>query len=267
MSLFPFFGQAEDLLKGAKGIAGFLGDVGDFLGLGGHSKAYNEWQHNWKVVHGGPRVPKDITEQREWESFQRANGYWPWQGAPVRSPTSTALGLTDTDPINTPPPGWGGGGTPPIVQQPQDSSTYRRTGVTWLPPWGGSWEMGTESEKRYYRKDPSAEDGAMPGNAMQQWGGCPPGYHLNKGDYYVDDPNGGPGAFKVHKGSRCVKNRHRNPLNPKALSSALRRVVTAKRAVKFLDKVHIGGSGVRTRYLPASSGHKSGCGCVVCKRR
>lgn len=52
---------------------------------------------------------------------------------------------------------------------------------------------------------------------------CPSGYHANKADYYLKD-----GSF-VGKGTRCVKNRRRNPMNARALSRAISRVDGGKR--------------------------------------
>lgn len=60
---------------------------------------------------------------------------------------------------------------------------------------------------------------AVPGGATG-FEGCPPGAacprgeHLNKSDYFLKD-----GTF-VPKGSRCVSNRSRNVLNPRALTRA-----------------------------------------------
>ena len=54
-------------------------------------------------------------------------------------------------------------------------------------------------------------------------GGSPgPGYHLNKSDYFLRD-----GTF-VPKGTRWVKNRRRNAMNPKALTRAIQRVDAGK---------------------------------------
>ena len=47
-------------------------------------------------------------------------------------------------------------------------------------------------------------------------GGCPSGYHLNKGTYWTLQG-------VVYPGTRCVKNRRMNPLNPRALRRAIRR--------------------------------------------
>ncbi len=51
---------------------------------------------------------------------------------------------------------------------------------------------------------------------------CHSGYHANKSDYWLKD-----GSF-VAKGTRCVRNRRRNPMNPRALSRAISRVDSGK---------------------------------------
>jgi hypothetical protein len=52
--------------------------------------------------------------------------------------------------------------------------------------------------------------------------GCPSGYHPNKSSYFLRD-----GTF-VPAGSKCVKNRRRDPLNPKALRRSIERVNAGK---------------------------------------
>lgn len=52
---------------------------------------------------------------------------------------------------------------------------------------------------------------------------CPSGYHPNKSSYFLQD-----GTF-VPEGSKCVKNRRRNPMNPRALDRAIGRMNSAKR--------------------------------------
>ena len=51
---------------------------------------------------------------------------------------------------------------------------------------------------------------------------CPSGFHANKSGYFLID-----GSF-IEKGSRCVKNRRRNPMNPRALDRAISRVDSGK---------------------------------------
>lgn len=62
---------------------------------------------------------------------------------------------------------------------------------------------------------------------------CPSGFHPNKQSYRLKD-----GTF-VPKGSKCVKNRRRNPLNPRALDRAISRVSSAKRASKKLSRITV----------------------------
>lgn len=52
---------------------------------------------------------------------------------------------------------------------------------------------------------------------------CPSGYHPNKSDYFLKD-----GTF-VAQGTKCVKNRRRNPANMRALDRAMTRLDMGKR--------------------------------------
>ena len=62
---------------------------------------------------------------------------------------------------------------------------------------------------------------------------APSGFHLNKSDYFLRD-----GTF-IPAGTRLVKNRRRNPNNPRANSRALARITSAKKAQKALESVTI----------------------------
>lgn len=63
-------------------------------------------------------------------------------------------------------------------------------------------------------------------------GCCPAGYHPNKSAYYRKTPGG---SIVYHpKGSVCVRNRRRNPLNPRALSRSMSRVAGATKAIRKL---------------------------------
>ena len=65
---------------------------------------------------------------------------------------------------------------------------------------------------------------ALPGgqSGFVSQGKPPGGYHLNKSSYWLKD-----GTY-VPKGTRWVKNRRRDPLNPKALRRAISRVDAGK---------------------------------------
>lgn len=64
-------------------------------------------------------------------------------------------------------------------------------------------------------------------------GGCNVGFHANKSDYFLKD-----GTF-IRKGTVCVKNRRRNPLNPRAASRAIGRLEAAKKATSSLNRISI----------------------------
>lgn len=72
--------------------------------------------------------------------------------------------------------------------------------------------------------------------------GCQKGYHLNKAGYYSRKRGGW-----VPAGTVCVKNRRRNPLNPRALSRSISRISSAKNAARFLSRVTVreGGCGCK----------------------
>lgn len=63
------------------------------------------------------------------------------------------------------------------------------------------------------------------------------GYHLNKSSYYRRDENGQ--VVFIQKGTVWIKNRRRNPNNPRANSRAMARLTSAKNAQKNLSRVTI----------------------------
>ncbi|GMR14270.1 MAG: hypothetical protein BMS9Abin29_2515 [Gemmatimonadota bacterium] len=63
---------------------------------------------------------------------------------------------------------------------------------------------------------------------------CPKGYRPNKSDYFLMD-----GTF-IEAGSRCVKYRRRNPMNARALSSAIARINGGKRFQNTLSEISTG---------------------------
>ncbi len=72
----------------------------------------------------------------------------------------------------------------------------------------------------------------FPGGATGMMG-CPSGFHPNKSSYFLQS-----GEF-VPAGSRCVRNRRRNPLNPRALDRAIGRITSAKRASRKMSRISI----------------------------
>ncbi len=73
----------------------------------------------------------------------------------------------------------------------------------------------------------------LPGGATGVGTGCASGFHPNKSAYFLKN-----GTF-VEAGSRCVKNRRRNPLNPRAASRAISRLESAKKAVTRINRITI----------------------------
>jgi len=83
---------------------------------------------------------------------------------------------------------------------------------------------------------PMAAMNGMNGDPMTMRAGTAsgwPGYHWNKSDYFLRS-----GEF-VPAGSRSVKNRRRNPMNPRATSNAISRVKGAKRFASSLAHISI----------------------------
>jgi hypothetical protein len=62
---------------------------------------------------------------------------------------------------------------------------------------------------------------------------CPSGYHPNKAEYFLKN------GTRIPEGTKCVRNRRRNPLNPRALDRAGSRVLSAKKAASWLARVSI----------------------------
>lgn len=69
--------------------------------------------------------------------------------------------------------------------------------------------------------------------AAQVNGKCAPGFHLNRATYFLKN------GTRIAKGSRCVRDRRMNPLNPRAASKAIKRIGRAKAATDSLDRVSI----------------------------
>ena len=59
------------------------------------------------------------------------------------------------------------------------------------------------------------------------------GYHWNKAGYFLKD-----GSW-IAKGTKEVRNRRRNPLNPRALDRSISRITSAKRASKKLSRITV----------------------------
>jgi len=67
---------------------------------------------------------------------------------------------------------------------------------------------------------------------------CPAGHHPNKSAYFEYEPQIDAVIFHP-PGTKCVKNRRRNPLNPKAADRAITRLGQTKRAMQKLNRFTI----------------------------
>jgi len=82
---------------------------------------------------------------------------------------------------------------------------------------------------------PGGETGMMPAEVNGMMAGRPAvsGYHWNKSGYFLKS-----GEY-VYPGSKMVKNRRRNPANPRATSNAITRIKGAKRYAASLSSISI----------------------------
>lgn len=121
---------------------------------------------------------------------------------------------------------------------PRSGGFMPGTGIQFNTPLGGA-ALGT------------FQGGAAPGAPATMIG--PNGNvcrgHMNRSGYYTSQGYVPPGA-------KCVPNRRMNPLNPRALNKAMRRIVSAKKAANFLNKIHFGN-----KPRAASAARSCGGGC------
>lgn len=106
-----------------------------------------------------------------------------------------------------------------------DSVVVKGSGV--MTPIGSA---GSASATAYFSNSAGTALACVPGAR---------GHHLNKTAYTLKN------GTRVEKGTRCVSNRRRNPLNPRALNRAVSRVAAAKRYAKLLDRIEIKGRARR----------------------
>jgi len=113
----------------------------------------------------------------------------------------------------------GGGGPPPAV-----GPGFRGFGPAGIPL-AQAGQIPTPGVAGFMQR-------AVPGGATGMQG-CGNGTRPNKSGYYVQ------GGQYVAPGTVCVKRRRMNPLNPRALSKAMRRIESAKRATTVLNRITI----------------------------
>ena len=105
-----------------------------------------------------------------------------------------------------------------------DSVKVKSGRITTIGPGGSLFATGTGPEATAYYSSPAQTSTCGDGGH---------GTHRNKTSYRLKD------GTLVAKGSKCVKNRRRNPLNPRALNRAVSRVAAAKHYAKMLDRIEI----------------------------
>jgi len=110
------------------------------------------------------------------------------------------------------------------------------------PPFAGAPGFGIDTPfGRYSLGEDLVMNGVMNGAGavfdqatMQAGKPCPiSGYHWNKSGYFLKS-----GEY-VRAGSKMVKNRRRNPANPRATSNAIMRIKGAKRYASSLSSISI----------------------------
>lgn len=145
--------------------------------------------------------------------------------------------------------GGGGGGNLPATVPPATGPANPGSG-------GGAIPYGTFPNIGPFIPVPSWAGG--PQTAQPSAAGCPKGYHLNKHALAATKRHGALPARSI-----CVRNRRMQALNSRAITRSLRRI---KRANKIVRKLH---AFAPSRRIAAGgrSGHRPGCGCVVCRRR
>ena len=108
-----------------------------------------------------------------------------------------------------------------------------------LSSYRGPPEVGAPGARAGFERIlPGGKTGMMggPANSPQ-----PSGYHANKSAYFLQD-----GTF-IPKGSIWVKNRRRNPLNPRALSSSMARITSFKGAASKAGLITIRKPGCKKK--------------------
>lgn len=122
------------------------------------------------------------------------------------------------------------------------TSTTRGPGVTPAqlpvpPSWPGGPAVdpfGRGGQVDIFSPPPGAYGGQDVGQAIVDVTSavaCPAGFRPNKSAYYQRTP----GGIVFHpKGTKCVRSRRRNPLNPRALSRSMSRVAGARKAIRRL---------------------------------
>jgi hypothetical protein len=117
------------------------------------------------------------------------------------------------------------------LAQPAGGPGVPRTAIPTLPLPGGARLTGPNLLMAPPTSAPRTGTGTM-SNGMKL--ACPAGFHPNKASYFLKS-----GQF-VPEGTRCVRNRRRNPLNPRALRKAIGRIDAGKTWQAKLSEISTG---------------------------
>lgn len=147
------------------------------------------------------------------------------------TPGASTLNLPIYAPTTIPTTFGSGGVGPGSPGRGAPAPTWGR-GININPPFGGPPGMGITPIQAPATQLPATVPSATMG-----------GYHVNKTGYWVKvrDQMGNWGGQwqRIEAGTKWVKNRRRNPLNPRAASRAISRITSAKKATAMLGRVSI----------------------------
>lgn len=158
------------------------------------------------------------------------------QASSAISTVSRAVGLT-------------GGKRPSLAQakmQARSRSVGRRApvpprtqppGMIYTPPASFGPQLPAVLDTGSAASRPTVQDGTSVQRDDLPVAGCPAGMRPNKSAYFWTSP-GGTLIFQP-PGTKCVRIRRRNPLNPRAFDRAFSRVASAKRFGEKLGRVTI----------------------------
>lgn len=123
-----------------------------------------------------------------------------------------------------------------------DSVVITGSGTT-IGPGGSIFATGEGKATAYFPGSGLAQDpfGGVQSGASSTAAVCAvgSGMRLNKTGYFLRS-----GQYIAPR-TKCVKSRRRNPLNPRALSRAMSRLASAKKAAKALDRFEVKGRRCR----------------------
>jgi len=161
----------------------------------------------------------------------------PGLGSFLANTVRGAIGFV-RDPVGTIASVLGGalGGQPGVVSNGQVVTKFKNIQAQPPGPNGGILDINPPfgGEKGFGFTAFGGKGGGGTGGGMAANGnGCMSGFHPNKSSYFLQN-----GTF-IQKGTKCVKNRRRNSLNPRALDRAIGRIVGAKKKEETIKRITV----------------------------